>query len=220
MKVLTQYLLVVTMLLSGAVWADDDTEAPQVKEKESQVRLFIGGEVGYAAAFLSTTDNANDATTSDFRVPYGVVGGKAGIMGFFGDKQRVGLRGYVSYHHSNDGEYYSHQTAFNTEVIWKLGRKFGIFAGLGVGYASNTALSSNNIGANQNQTTLVTDPKGSGFILPVNVGFEVALDAHHTISVNVRAPSVAASERLGAADATTTYSARNILLTLGYAYQF
>lgn len=226
MRIFSNLLVASLLLWGGAVYADDDDREAfneNIKaEQESKLSLFIGGEIGYAAALLGTTSNAtNGATTSDFRVPYGVVGGKAGIIGFFGEKKRTGLRGYVSYHYSSDGEYYSHQTAFNAEAIWKLGRKFGIYAGLGVGYAHNASIESSNIATTSpNATTLITEPKGSGFILPVNIGFEVALDTHHTVSVNVRGSSIAASERLGATNGTTTYSARNILLTVGYAYQF
>ena len=202
--------------MGGAVCAAEDE--PQ-EPKQSKGSLFIGTEIGYGAAFLST-DNGT-TTTSDFRVPYGVVGAKFGFIDYFGGN--VGLRGYTSYHYSSDGEYYTHQAAFNTEVIWKLGRKFGIYAGLGVGYAHNAALSSSNVnGAQQNQTTVITDPKGSGFVVPANIGFEIRVgqDYHHTVSVNLRATTIAASERLGAANNTTLYSARNLFLTLGYAYQF
>ncbi len=220
MRIFSNFLIALLLLGGGAIYADDG-EAVKA-EQESKLSLFIGGEIGYAAALLGTKDNAaNGGTTSDFRVPYGVVGGKAGVIGFFGENKRTGLRGYVSYHYSSDGEYHSHQTAFNAEAIWKLGRKFGIYAGLGVGYASNASIKSSKIDTtNGHNTTLITEPKGSGFILPVNIGFEVALDAHHTVSVNVRGSTIAASERLGATTATKTYSARNILLTLGYAYQF
>lgn len=221
MRIFSNFLIASLLLGGGAIYADD-VEAVKT-EQESKLSLFIGGEIGYAAALLGTKNNAanNGGTTSDFRVPYGVVGGKAGVIGFFGENKRTGLRSYVSYHYSSDGEYYSHQTAFNAEAIWKLGRKFGIYAGLGVGYASNASIESSNIGTQPgHNTTLITEPKGSGFILPVNIGFEVALDAHHTVSVNVRGSTIAASERLGATNTTRTYSARNILLTLGYAYQF
>ena len=184
--------------------------------------VFVGGEVGYAMSFLSATNNStNGGKTTDLRAPYGVVGGKIGIKKLFGEKQIVGLRGYVSYHYSNDGEYSSHQTAFNTEAVFNIGKRIGIYAGLGAGYASNVAISSNNFASDTTQTTLINDPKGSGFILPVNVGFEVALNAHHFVNFNMRAPSIAASERLGEkAESSITYSARNLLLTLGYTYQF
>lgn len=204
----------------------DELESSLAKEADSKVLVFVGGEVGYGVAFLSATDNkTGGGKTTELRAPYGVVGGKIGIKKLFGEKQVVGLRGYVSYHYSNDGEYSSHQTAFNTEAIFNIGKRVGIYAGLGAGYVSNVAISSNNFANGtttpQNQTTLINDPKGSGFVLPVNVGLEVALNTHHFVNLNVRAPSIAASERLGAnADSSTTYSARNLLLTLGYTYQF
>ncbi len=209
----------------GNIYADE-LESSLAKEADSKVAVFVGGEVGYGVAFLSATNNsANGGKTTELRAPYGVVGGKIGIKKLFGEKQVVGLRGYVSYHYSNDGEYSSHQTAFNTEAVFNIGKRVGIYAGLGAGYVSNVAISSNNFANGtttpNNQTTLINDPKGSGFILPVNVGFEVALNAHHFVNFNVRAPSIAASERLGEkAESSTTYSARNLLLTLGYTYQF
>ena len=227
MKSVSRCFLLAFLLGGGGNIYADELESSLAKEADSKVAVFVGGEVGYAMSFLSATNNsANGGKTTELRAPYGVVGGKIGIKKLFGEKQIVGLRGYVSYHYSNDGEYSSHQTAFNTEAVFNIGKRIGIYAGLGAGYASNVAISSNNFangGTNtpKNQTTLINDPKGSGFILPVNVGFEVALNAHHFVNFNMRAPSIAASERLGEkAESSITYSARNLLLTLGYTYQF
>ncbi|MGX2971573.1 outer membrane beta-barrel protein [Helicobacter sp. T3_23-1059] len=226
MKSVSRCFLLAFLLGGGGNIYADELESSLAKEADSKVAVFVGGEVGYGVAFLSATNNSAKGKTTELRAPYGVVGGKIGIKKLFGEKQIIGLRGYVSYHYSNDGEYSSHQTAFNTEAVFNIGKRVGIYAGLGAGYASNVAISSNNFAngdtnAPKNQTTLINDPKGSGFILPVNVGFEVALNAHHFVNFNVRAPSIAASERLGKeAESSTTYSARNLLLTLGYTYQF
>lgn len=203
-------VVVVLSLLLGSVYATEDDIG-----QTQRGSLFIGAELGYAASMQASTGTAS---TNEFRIPFGVAGLKLGYVDYFGGS--VGLRSYGSYHYLTDNEQYGYQLAFNTEVIWNVGTKLSVYLGLGLGYAKNGELS---ITANTANAQVTDTTKGSGMILPANVGFEVRLDNHHSVGLNIRAGTITTNDKLTQASQTNnnnSNTSRNFLLTFGYNYRF
>lgn len=187
--------------------------------------FFIGGELGYSATFATTTPD-NESSSA---FPLGNLGVKLGYIAPLGDK--LGLRVYLGYNWAYNTSNTStpadpaqgtaatstsqllsyHQIAGNIDVLWKFTDIFGVYAGIGAGYASNNTTSTTD---NASTTTNVA----SGLVIPVNVGVETYIGGNHTLGLNFKIPTIA-YEGTDTANAITT-KIRNLIITLGYSYKF
>lgn len=185
--------------------------------------FFLGGELGYSVVF-QTTNQVPSVSTTNF--PYGNVGLKFGYIGSLSEK--IALRGYASYNYgflsssedtaadgtnpasSTSSSASLHQFTGNIDVIFKLADSFGVYAGVGAGYASaNTTSVTDNVSTTTNVA--------SGFVLPVNVGVEAYMGSNHIASLNFKIPTIAYK---GTDTAAVTTEMRNLIITLGYSYKF
>lgn len=208
--------------------------APPQREIDYKSGVVLGLELGTSATFLKTTATESTTTTKTTtdNFPNGNVGFKLGYEHFF--TSWVGLRGYANYHYgflydNSDGTTKTtnlssyHQFAINADVAFRFfnfnNAGLGAYIGFGLGYGEANSSSTTN---ESNTETTIDTKLASGFVLPINVGFEVYIGENHTTSLNFRIPTVATKLTTTdtAAGTTTKNELRNLIITLGYTYTF
>lgn len=159
----------------------------------------------------------------------------------------LGLRGYLDYNygfshvHSKETQHESmtqtikddttlstsHAFSLNVDVLFNLLNSesfaFGLYAGVGLGYATMSRQVKATQESNSGIITTVT-PLGDGFILPINLGIHLTANGHHRIDLGFKIPTLALEYvpplNQSQQEQQTTTTTRNLVATLGYSYIF
>lgn len=193
--------------------------------------FFIGFDTGYSVTFMERAQTQQ--TTKSVVAPSLInIGVKAGYSYYF--LSFLGVRGYLDYQYgfsvsstTQTGQQTQtdttrnslHQVAFNIDALINFVNTesfaLGVYAGIGLGYAN---ASSTNV--EQNQT--INTKRSDGFILPINVGLGITAGEHHRLDFGVKIPTLSTKAPLpaGQTQSNTTTTYKDLIVTIGYAFQF
>lgn len=204
--------------------------------------FFAGINTGYSVSFEKRTSTetgkqstTTDTTTAPSHINIGVqLGYNYMLTDFFG------LRGYLDYNYGFNHTHEkateqqnqttdtttltsSHTISANIDVLLNILSSdtfaFGAYAGIGLGYAT---MSSTEKVTNGSAITNTIASRGSGFILPINLGLSLTANGHHRFELGFKIPTLSVKYVAPAqqGDPTETTTTRNLITTIGYSYIF